>query len=62
MSVQTVLVALCVLAALAFLLRPWFRKLSQSSHANQDASSAAGQPACGACRGCSSQRSSGGCH
>lgn len=64
MNAQTLIVAICVLAAFVYLVRPPLRRwLAQraagpvvvAAHRDQ----AAG-PACGGCKGCGS--ASGGCH
>lgn len=60
MNLQWFVVVLCVLAALAFLLRPWLARWRSARGAEEQSDASRGS-ACGACKGCSG-RSSGGCH
>lgn len=63
MNAQTLIVVLCVLAALVYLVRPplqrWLARRAAGPEAAVPAGKAGG-PACGGCKGCGS--SSGGCH
>lgn len=61
MNIQFLIVLLCVVAALVFLLRPWWRRVRAGSQPAKAAGAEAPPPsACGACKGCSGR--SGGCH
>jgi hypothetical protein len=61
MNLQTLIVLLCVLAALVYLLRPWWQRVRTVASAAGAAKAEAQTPsACGACKGCSGR--SGGCH
>ena len=63
MNVQSVVVAVCVLAALVYLLRPTVRRWRAKPLTGPEAvapADPAGGSACGGCKGCGG--SSGGCH
>ena len=61
MNIQFLIVLLCVLAALVYLLRPWWQRVRTVAPATGAANAEAQTPsACGACKGCSGR--SGGCH
>lgn len=61
MNIQSLIVAASVLAALIYLLRPWWRRVrARSLPVNKAPGETGAMAACGACKGCGGP--GGGCH
>ncbi len=62
MNIQLLIVMVCVVAALAYLLRPWVARWRMARGGAQGVAAPKDGPgACGSCKACS-RRSPGGCH